>query len=132
MPSADTKPIIHNPGAFFPQPKSISVITIQTPTEFNPQHIYALDTSNDLPLGLLPLAVDHKISHKYLKSLSNPIPKTACDRVHVPRAILFSTLNPIEIKSTEVSNISWTKTGNSQLNRTPDPTTRIKLPTRAQ
>ena len=35
---------------------------------------------------------------------------TACDRVCVPRATVFHTLNPIEIESTEFKNISWTIT----------------------
>ena len=49
----DTKPIIHNVGAFYLQPRSIPVITVQMPTELNTQHIYALDTSNYLALVLL-------------------------------------------------------------------------------
>ena len=32
-----------------------------TSTELHTQHIY----SHDLPLGLIPLVVDHKIDHKY-------------------------------------------------------------------
>ena len=49
MPSTDTKPIIHNAGAFFLQPRGISVITVQTPTELNTQHIYTPHASDDLP-----------------------------------------------------------------------------------
>ena len=49
MLSTDRKPIIHNAGASNLQPRSISVITVQTPIELNTQHIYALDASNDLP-----------------------------------------------------------------------------------
>ena len=92
----------------------------------NTQHIYALDANNDLLFGLIPLAVDHKINHTYPKSLCIPILHTAYDSVHVPRTIMFGTLNPTEIDSTEVSNISWTKTEKSQNNIRNRPT---ELPT---
>ena len=104
------QPIIHNAGTFYLQPRSISVKTVQTPSELNTQHIYAFNASNNLPLGIIPSAVNHKISHKYPKSLSLPVLNTAYDRVCIPRATVFGTLNLIEIESTEVSNISWTKT----------------------
>ena len=81
MPSTDSKQIIHNAGAFYLPPRSILVVNIQTPTELDTQHIYTLDTSDDLPLGLIPLAVDHKINHIYPKLLSIPILNTAYDRV---------------------------------------------------
>ena len=70
-------------------------------TESDTQHIYTFDTSDDLPLGLILLAVDHKIDHKYPKSLSIPMLNTAYNRVHIPRATLISTLNPVEIENTE-------------------------------
>ena len=110
MYSAESKPIIHNAGAFHLQPRSISVIMIQTPTALDTQHIYQLDTSDNLPLGLIPLAVDHKINHKYPKSLSIPILNTAYDTVWISRATVISTLNPVEIKSSKVSSMSWTTT----------------------
>ena len=67
MPLINIKPIICNAGAFYLQPRSISVITVHTPPELNVQHVYALDASHDLPLGLIPIAVDHKINHKHPK-----------------------------------------------------------------
>ena len=39
---------------------------------------------------------------------------TAYNRVHVPRATVFGTLNIIDIESTEVSNISWIKMDKSK------------------
>ena len=109
MPSTNTEPIIHNAGTFYLQPRNISVVSVQAPTELNTQHIYALDYSEDLPLSLIPLVVDHKIHHKYPKLPSIPILNTAYDRVHVPRATVFGALDPIEIESTEISSISLTK-----------------------
>ena len=70
IPSKFTKPIIGNSGTFYPQSRSVSVITIQAPTDLNPKHIYKLSTSDNLPDGLIPLAVDHKVDHKYAKLLT--------------------------------------------------------------
>ena len=61
-------------------------------------------------LQVIPLSDHHKINHEYPKLLSIPICNTAWDRVHVPKATVFSTLDPTDIESTKVSNISWTKT----------------------
>ena len=36
------------------------------------------------------------------------------DTICIPRASVFGTLNPIEIESTEVSNMSWTKKEKTQ------------------
>ena len=107
----DKETIIHNAGAFYLQSRGISVTTVHTPTEVNTQHIYALDASDDLPSGLIPLVVDHFINHTYPKSLSILTPNTKYDRVCIPKATVFSMLNSNEIEITEVSNISWTKIG---------------------
>ena len=96
------------------QPGSILVITVQNPTELDTQHIYTLNASNDLPLGLIFLVVDHNIDHKYPKSLSILILDTAYDRFWIPRAAVIGTLNPVEIESIEVNNISWTTAEKSQ------------------
>ena len=63
---------------------------VQTPTELDMQHIYTLDVGNNLPLGIIPLAVDHKIDQKYPKSLNIPILNTTYDRVHIPRATVVA------------------------------------------
>ena len=66
----DTKPIIHNARALCLQPRGISVLTVKAPMELSTQHIYKLNASNNLPLGIISLAGDYyKINHKYPKSL---------------------------------------------------------------
>ena len=70
--------------------------------------------------------VDHKIDHKYPKLLSIPRLNTTYDRVWIPTATVIGTLDPVEIESTKVSNISWTKTGTSQDDMRNSPT---ELPT---
>ena len=63
------------------------------------QHIYALNTSDDLLLGLIPLAVYCKINLKCLKYLTFHILNTTCD----PES---NCVWYVEIESTEVINIS--------------------------
>ena len=87
---------------------------VQPPTELDTHHIYALVSCNDLPLVLILLAVDHKIDHKYPKSLSIPIFNTAYNGVYIPRATVICALNPAEVESTEIINISCMKTERSQ------------------
>ena len=76
LPSTITKPILQTAGAFYLQPRSISIIIVQAPINLEPQCICEFSTSNDLPLGLIPLAVNHKINHKYPKLLNTYILNT--------------------------------------------------------
>ena len=43
-----TKPIVQTAEEFYLQPRSVSVITVQAPTELKPQHKYELTTSDTL------------------------------------------------------------------------------------
>ena len=63
-------PIVENAGALQLPLRSISVTAIQAPTELNTQHIYQLNASDDLPLGLILLAVNQRIHHKYTELLN--------------------------------------------------------------
>ena len=93
-----TKPLVWNTGIFYLQPRSVSIITVQAPTVLKPHHIYKFSASNDLPLGLIPLAVNHKINHNYLKLLSISTLSTVYSRVYVPGSAVLGTLKPIEKK----------------------------------
>ena len=69
--------------------RSITVISVQAPTELNTNHIYQLDTKDDLLSGIIPLAVDHKIDHKYPKSLKMPLLNTYYETIYIPRKTLI-------------------------------------------
>ena len=73
IPPKVTRPFIQTAEAFSLQPRSVSVITVQAQTKEKLQCIYELNMSNDLLDGLTPLAVDHKIDHKYPKQLNIPV-----------------------------------------------------------
>ena len=110
------EPIICNAGAIQKPLRSISIIAVQAPTELNTHHIYQLSTSDDLPSGLILLAVYDRIHHKYPNLLSIPLLNTAYDTVHVLRKTVLGTLNPIDIKNIEVSNILCTKENSNTTN----------------
>ena len=99
-------------GGLHLQTRRISVITVQIPVELKTQHIYQLNAGDYLLLCLIPLAVDHRIHHKYPKMLSIPILITAYDAVHITRTTMIGILHPIEIEDIEVSDILSTKSEN--------------------
>ena len=81
IPPKLTKLIVQNTGAFYLQPRSVSVITVQAPMELKPQQIYDLNTSNDLLDGLILLAIHHKTNHKYHKLLNTSVLNASYNRV---------------------------------------------------
>ena len=85
LPSSNTEPTIQNSGAFILQPRSISIISVQGATELNTWHLYQLNAADDLPSGNIPLAVDHKIGHKYPKLLKITLLHTKHNTLHIWR-----------------------------------------------
>ena len=102
------EPIIQNAALQLP-PGSICVIAVQAPTELNTKHIYQLNASDDLPSGIIPLAVNHWIHHKYPRLLNITLLNTEYDTAHVSTKTVSETLHPIDSENTEVSNVLWTK-----------------------
>ena len=115
MPSTIPKPIVQNAGAFYLQTRGISIHTVQTPTEVKPKY-YKPSTSDDLPSDLIPLAVSHKINHKYPKLLNIPILNMTDSRIYILKSTIFRMLKPVEIENLEISEISWIKIENLNKN----------------
>ena len=113
--SSKTEPIIWNAGALLAL-RSISVIAVQAPTKLNTKHIHQLNATDDLPSGVIPLAVDHRIHHKYPKLLNIPLLNRDYDTVHVPRKTMLGTLHQIDSENIEVSNALWTKENSNTAN----------------
>ena len=103
------EPIVWNAGALKLPPRNISKISVQAPTELNTKHIYHINSADDLPTGIIPLAVDYKIDNKYPKLLKIPLLNTEHGTIHVLRKTIIGRLQPIETEDIEVSNVSWTK-----------------------
>ena len=109
--SSNTESVVQNSGAFMLPPKSISIISVQAPNNLNTRHLYQLDATDDLPSGIIPLAVDHNIDHKYPKLLKIPLLNTEHSTVHIPRKTVIGKLQPLDVVDFKVSNISWTIDG---------------------
>ena len=69
-----TKHIIWNAGAFYLKARSVSSITDQATIALKPKHICGFNAHDDLPDGLIPLAVEHMVNHKYPNLLWIPVP----------------------------------------------------------
>ena len=119
-PSSNTKSIIQNSGSFILPTRSISVISVQAPTELNTRHLYQLDVTGDLPPGIIPLAVICKIDHKYPKLLQIPLLNTEHNSVHILGKTITGKLLPIDVTDLKVSNISWTTDGTATANKATD------------
>ena len=110
------EPIIQNARALQLPQRSIFIIAVPTSTEMNAKHIYQLNSSDDLLPGIILLAADHRIHHRYPKLLNMPLLNTKHDTVHVPRKSTLGTLYPIDSENIEVNNVLWTKENSNAAN----------------
>ena len=62
-----------------------------------------MNATDDLPSGIILLAVDCRIDHKYPKLLNKPLLNTKYNADHIQRKTTIGILQPIEIVNIEVS-----------------------------
>ena len=104
--SSNTEPIFWNSGVFILPLRSILIILVQAPTEWNTWLLFQLDATDDLPSGIIPFAVDHKIDYKYPKLLQIPLPNTMQNTVHIPRKTVIGKFQPVDVADLKISNMS--------------------------
>ena len=113
------RPIVWNSGALTLPPRSISVISVQSPTDIGTKHLYQLDAADDLPSGIIPLAVGHKIHHKQPKLFKIPLINTQHSSVCNLRKTIIGNLQPIDVADFEVNSISWMTYGTANTTNSP-------------
>ena len=67
------EPLIQNARALKLPPRSICIIAVQAPSELNTKYIYQLNATDDLLSGIIPLAVNHTIDHKFPQLMNIPL-----------------------------------------------------------
>ena len=97
--------------------KCIKSYQQKAPTDLNTRHPYQLDAIDNLQPGIIHLAVDHKIDHKYPKLLKIPLLNTENTTVKFPRKTIIGRLKPIDITDSEVNNITWTTDGTTTMDK---------------
>ena len=102
------QPIVWNSGSLTSLPRSISILSVQAPAVLNTKPLYQLDFIGDQPSGIIPLAVHHKIDHKYPKLMMIPLLHTENNTVNIPRKNVIGNLQPIAVEDFEVSSFLWT------------------------
>ena len=83
--SSNMEPIVLNARALTLPPRSIYIISGLAPTELNTKHLYQLDAADDLPSGIISLAMYHKIDHRQQKLLKISLLNIEQDTVHILR-----------------------------------------------
>ena len=86
--------------------RGVSVISVQAFTKLNTRHLYQLYATDNLPSGIISLAVDHKIDHKYPKLLWIYLLNTEHNMVQFPRKTIIGKLQPKDVTDSRVNNIS--------------------------
>ena len=90
-------------------PMSISIVGIKTPTLQNSYNLYELNLDTfQLPQGIIPVDVLHRIDHKTPHSLSAPILNTNNNFCSICNNSSIATLMPAG-KCEELPEVSWSR-----------------------
>ena len=86
---------------------SVSVISVKTSPLGNTNHIYKLNFSTfQLPQGVIPLNVIHRVDHKTPKNLNIPMLSTNNSYCSIPRSSPIATL-ALAGKCEEIQEVGW-------------------------
>ena len=100
-------PILKTKGKLTLPPMSISVVGIKTPTLCNTNNLYELNISTfQLPEGIIPLGVLHRVNHKTPQSLNIPILNASSGSCSITRNSPIATLEQTR-KFEEIQEVSW-------------------------
>ena len=90
-------------GKVILKPNSHSVEAVKIP---NTNILYGVDSKFQLPEGIIPLYVLHRVDHKTTRELNMHISNTSSNSVPISKSTVIGTLTPA-IKVENVCNINW-------------------------
>ena len=107
IPQVTNNPIIKTKGKTTFPPKSVSVISVKMPPFCNTNNIYELNFSTfQLPGGVIPLYVLHRVDHKTPQNLNIPMLNTKNNFCSIPRSSPIATL-ALAGKCEEIQGVGW-------------------------
>ena len=106
---ATTNPILKIKGKVTLHPMSISVVELKMPVFPDTNNLYNRNFDTfQLPEGVIPLDVLHRMDHKTLKTLTIPIMNDNTTTCSLTKNSPIATLVPV-VRCEEVQEVSWTK-----------------------
>ena len=100
-------PILKTKGKFTLPPMSVSVVGVKTPTLCNTNNVYEVNFDTfQLPEGVIPLVVLHRVDHKMPQNLNIPILNTNNSFCSIFRNSPIATLAPAG-KCEKIQEVSW-------------------------
>ena len=102
-------PILRKKGKITLPSMSVSIVAIKTPTLHNTNNLYELNFNTfELPEGVIPLDIVHRVDHRTPQSLNIPIPNVNNSSCSISKGSPIATLRPLG-KCEEVQEVSWNK-----------------------
>ena len=102
-------PVIKTKGKITLPPLSISVIAVKTLTLHNANNMYELNFDTfELPAGVVPLDMMHRVHHTTPQSLNIPILNVNNSSCSISKGSPITTLTPAG-KCEEVQEVSWNR-----------------------
>ena len=102
-----TNPIIKTKGKITLPLCLFSIIAVKTPTLHNTKNLYKLNFDTfELPEGVIPLDIVHRVDHKIPQSLNIPIHNVNKSYCTISKSPPIATLRPAG-KCKEAQEVSW-------------------------
>ena len=74
------------------KPNSISVIALKTPNILNTDILYGVDSKFQLPEGIIPLDMLHRVDHKTPRKLNIHILNISSNSIPISKTTVIGTL----------------------------------------
>ena len=95
------------------QNKSVTWITVKSPPYLNHDSLHETQFDRQLPSGIVPLNIAHKLNHKYPWELLIPLLNISNKEVKIPKNTILGSINPITDVDT-IQVVSWQKIWNTE------------------
>ena len=86
---------------------------VKSPPCVNHDSLHNIQFDRQLPSGIIPLYIAHKLNHKHHRELLLPLLNISQKEVKIPKKPILGSINPITDVET-IQEVSWQKIRNTE------------------
>ena len=103
-----TKQLAKMKGQYNMQGRSVKWITVKSQPQLNHDSIHGIQFNRQLPSGIVPLDITHKLNHKHPRKLLIPLLNISHNEVKIPKNTILGSISSITDVDT-IQEVLWQK-----------------------